>query len=136
MVLWCSKPKGRGSIPAGPRALLRSFQSGRNRLGRMKKVLLFSNWHGGVMVQAVVYEAQGGEDRFPAGPRALLSWFQSGRKGLGSCNRFEKLNKQLLTAYFEVIQEHFFREVTFSIFDQRDGEKDDVTMVKRTKYAV
>ena len=27
-----------------------------------------------------------------------------------------------------------FREVTFSIFDQRDGEKDDVTMVKKTKY--
>ena len=48
-----------------------------------------------------------GEGRFPAGPRALLSWFQSGRKGLGSCNRFEELNKQLLTAYFEVIQEHF-----------------------------
>ena len=32
------------------------------------------------MVKAMVYEAQGGEDRFPAGPRALLSWFQSGRK--------------------------------------------------------
>ena len=45
------------------------------------------------MVKAVVYEAQGGEDRFPAGPRALLSWFQSGRKGLGSCNRFDELNK-------------------------------------------
>ena len=30
----------------------------------------------------------------------------------------------------------FFREVTFSIFDQRDGEKDDVTMVKKTKYVV
>ena len=52
-------------------------------------------------------EAQRGEDRFPAGPRALLSWFQIGRKGLGSCHRFEKLNKQWLTAYFEVIQEHF-----------------------------
>ena len=37
----------------------------------------------------------------------------------------------MLTAYFEVIQEHFFREVTFSIFDQRDGQKDDVTMVKK-----
>ena len=49
-----------------------------------------------------------GEDPFPAGPRALLCWFQSGRKGLGSCNRFEKLNKQLLTANFEVIQKHFF----------------------------
>ena len=60
------------------------------------------------MVKAVVDQAQGSEDRFPAGPRALLSWFQSGRKGLGSCNRFEKLNKQLLTAYFEVIQGHFF----------------------------
>ena len=60
----------------------------------------------------MLHQAQGGEDRFPdrfpAGPRALLSWFQSGRKGLGSCNRFEELNKQLLTAYFEVIQEHFF----------------------------
>ena len=32
------------------------------------------------MVKAVVYEAQGGEDRFPAGPRERLSWFQSGRK--------------------------------------------------------
>ena len=30
----------------------------------------------------------------------------------------------MLTVYFEVIQEHFLREVTFSIFDQRDGEKD------------
>ena len=28
----------------------------------------------------------------------------------------------------------FFREVTFSIFHQRDGEKHDVTMVKKTKY--
>ena len=38
----------------------------------------------------------------------------------------------MLVAYFEVIHGHFFREVTFSIFDQRDGEKDDVTMVKKT----
>ena len=30
VVLWCSKP--------GPRVLLRWFQNGRNRLGRMKKV--------------------------------------------------------------------------------------------------
>ena len=74
----------------------------------MKKVWLFSNWHDGVMVKAVVHQAQGGEDRFPAALRALLSWFQSGRKGLGSCNRFEKLNKLLLTAYFEVIEGHFF----------------------------
>ena len=27
----------------------------------------------------------------------------------------------------------FFMEVTFSIFDQRDGQKDDVTMAKKTK---
>ena len=74
----------------------------------MKKDWLFSNWHGGVMVKAAVHQAQGGEDPFPAGPRALLCWFQSGRKGLGSSNRFEKLNKQLLTANFEVIQKHFF----------------------------
>ena len=59
----------------------------------MKKVWLFSYWHGGVMVKAVVHQDQGGEARFPVGPRALLSWFQSGRKGLESCNRFEKLNK-------------------------------------------
>ena len=71
-------------FPAGPRSLLRWFQSGRNRLGRMKKVWLFSNWHGGVMVKAVVDQAKGGgsEDRFPAGPRALLCWFQSGRKSI------------------------------------------------------
>ena len=65
--------KGKDRLPAGPRALLRWFQSGRNRLGRMKKVWLFSNWHGGVMVKAVVHQTQGGEDRFPAGPRALSS---------------------------------------------------------------
>ena len=65
-----------------------------------------------------------------------MSWFQSAGKGLGSCNRFQELNKLLLTAYFEVIQEHFFREVTFSIFDQRDGQKDDVTIVKKPKYVV
>ena len=48
------------------------------------------------MVKAVVYEAQGGEDRFPAGPGALLRWFQSGRKGSGSCNRFEEPNSQVV----------------------------------------
>ena len=47
--------RGEDRFPAGPRALLRWFQSGRNRLGRMKKVFLFSNWHGGVMVKAVVH---------------------------------------------------------------------------------
>ena len=93
VVLWCSKPNGEHRFPAGPRALLRWFQSARNRLGRMKKVWLFSIWHGGVMVKAMVYEARGGGVRFPAGPRALLSWFQSGRNRLGSCNRFEELNK-------------------------------------------
>ena len=72
--------KGEDRFPVGPRALLRWFQSGRNRLGGMKKACLFRNWHGSVMVKAVVYEAQGGEDRFPLGPRALLRWSQSGRK--------------------------------------------------------
>ena len=72
VVLGCSKPEGEDRFLAEPRPLLRWFQSGRNRLGRMKKVWLFSNWHGGVMVKAVVYEAQGGEDRFPTGPRALF----------------------------------------------------------------
>ena len=67
-------------FPAGPRALLSWFQSGRKRIRYNEKVWPFSNWHGAVMVKAVVYEAQGGEDRFPARPSALLSWFQSGRK--------------------------------------------------------
>ena len=71
---------GEDRFPARPRALLRWFQSGKNRLGTMKKMWPFSNWHGGGIVKAVLYEAQGGEDRFPARPRALLSWFQSGRK--------------------------------------------------------
>ena len=31
----------------------------------------------------------------------------------------------MLTAHFEVIQGTFFREVTFNIFDERDGQKDD-----------
>ena len=59
---WCSGArnlKGEYRFPAGPRALLGWFQSGTNRLGRMKKVWLFSNWHGGVMVKAVVHQAQG-----------------------------------------------------------------------------
>ena len=100
LVRWCHSqgcvvrsPSGRGSIPGWARALLRWFQSGRNRLSRIKKVWPVSNWHGGVMVKAVLFESQGGEDRFPAGPRAFLSWFQSGRNRLGSCNRFEELNK-------------------------------------------
>ena len=79
----------------------------------------------------MVHQCQVGKDRFPAGPRALLIWFESGRKGLGSCNRFEELNKWLLTAYFEVIQEHFFREVTYSILRRcDDGKKDQVCCLK------
>ena len=93
VVLWCSKPKGRGSIPGSAASSFASVSEWKNRLCRVKKVWLFSNWHGGVMVKAVVHQAQGDEDRFAAGSRALLSWFQSGRKGLGSCNRFEELNK-------------------------------------------
>ena len=41
-----------------------------------------SNWHGSVMVKAVLFETQGGENRFPAGPAALLSWFKSVTEGL------------------------------------------------------
>ena len=58
---------GEDRFPAGPRALLRWFQSGRNRLGRIKKVWPVSNWQGVVMVKAVLFEAQGGEDRFALG---------------------------------------------------------------------
>ena len=78
---------GEARFPAGPRALLRWFESGRNRLSRIKKVWPVSNRHGGVMVKAVLFEAQGGEDRFPAGLRALLRWFQSGR------NRLSRIKK-------------------------------------------
>ena len=53
--------EGEGRFPVGLRALLRWFQSGRNRLGRIKKVWPVGNWHGGVMVKPVLFEAQGGE---------------------------------------------------------------------------
>ena len=37
----------------------------------------------------------------------------------------------MLTAYFEVIQEHFFREVTYSILRRcDDGKKDQVCCLK------
>ena len=49
-----------------------------------------SNWHGGVMVKAVLFEAQGGEDRFPAGLRALLRWFQSGRNRLSRIKKYRR----------------------------------------------
>ena len=91
-----SERKGLGKIEksrwcSGPRALLRWFQSGRNRLGRIKKIWLFSNWHGGVMVKAVVHQAQGGEDRFPESTFKFVS--EAKKKALGTCNRFEELNK-------------------------------------------
>ena len=79
VVLWYLKPKGRGSFP-GWAASSFTLVSEWKKQSRMKKVRLLSNWHGGVMVKAVVHQAQGGEDRFSAGPRALLSWFHSGRK--------------------------------------------------------
>ena len=75
VVLWWWKPEGRGSIPGWAASSFTLVSHWKNRLGRMKKVWLFSNWDGRVMVKAVVYEAQRGEDRFVAGPRALLSWF-------------------------------------------------------------
>ena len=70
VVLWCCGArtprarslKGEDRFPAWPRALLRCFQSGRTRLDRIKKVCQVSNWHGGVMVKAVLFEAEGGED--------------------------------------------------------------------------
>ena len=90
VVLWCSKPKGRGSIPGWAAALLRWFQSGRKRLGRIKIAAPVRNWHGGVIVKAVLFVVQGGEDPFPAGRRALLRWFQRGKNRLGrikNCSR-------------------------------------------------
>ena len=44
---------GEDGFPAGPRALLGWFQSGRNRLIRIKKVWPVSNWHGGRYVLEV-----------------------------------------------------------------------------------
>ena len=72
---WCCGArslKGEDRFPAGPRALLRWFQSGRNRLGRMKKVWLFSNWHGGLMVKVVVHQGQR-----PRGRGLIPSWAKS-----------------------------------------------------------
>ena len=83
MVLWCCGArslKSEDRSPPGPRALLRWFQSGRNRLGKMNTVWLFSIWHSGVMVKAVVYEAQGGEDRFPAGPKSTFKLVSEWKK--------------------------------------------------------
>ena len=84
VVLWCSNLKGEDRLPAGPRPLLRWFQSGRNRIGRMKKVWLFSNWHGGVMVEAVVHQALRGRGSIPSWAKSTFkfTWFKSGRKGL------------------------------------------------------
>ena len=67
---------GEDPFPAGPRALLRWFQSGRNRLGRIKKVWSVSNWYGGVIVKAVLFEAQAGENRFPAGRELFYVGFR------------------------------------------------------------
>ena len=45
------------------------------------------------MVKAVLFEAQGGEDRFPAGQRALLRWFQRVRNRL---SRIKKCSRQAI----------------------------------------
>ena len=45
------------------------------------------------MFKAVLFEAQGDEDRFPAGQPALLRWFQSGRNRLG---RIKKCSRQAI----------------------------------------
>ena len=89
------------------------------------------------MVEAMIHQDQEGEDRFPAGPRALLSWLQSGRKGSGTCvTVLSNLTSSCQQPISRSFRSTIFREVTFIIFDQRDGEKDDVTMVKKTKYVV
>ena len=70
----------RGSIPGWAASSFTLVSEWKKPIRYNEKVWPFSNWHGAVMVKAVVYEAQAGEDRFPARPSALLSWFQSGRK--------------------------------------------------------
>ena len=57
-----SKPKGIGSIPEWAPSSFTMVSEWKTYLGRMKKVRLFSNWHGGAMVKAVAHQAQGGED--------------------------------------------------------------------------
>ena len=54
-----------------------------------------------------MHEAQRSVDRMPARPEHFYIGFRVKGNGLSSCNRFEELNKLLLTAYFEAIQGHF-----------------------------
>ena len=80
---WCHdqgcvvrSPRGRGSIPGWAASYFTLVSDWKGRLSRIKKVRMVNNWHGGVIVKAVLFEAQGGQDRLPAGPRAFLYWFQ------------------------------------------------------------
>ena len=84
---WCCGArslKDEDRFPARPRALLRWFQSGRNRLGRMKKAWRFSNWQGGLMVKAVVHQGQR-----PKGRGLIPSWAKSTLKLQSGRNRLE-----------------------------------------------
>ena len=98
-MLWCSNPKGRGSIPGWAPSSFTLVSEWKKPLGRKKKVGLFNNWRDVVMVRAAVHQAQGGE---PKGARIdsqlgqehfQVGFRASGKKGLESCNRFEELNK-------------------------------------------
>ena len=87
---WCNghgcvvrSPRGRGSIPGWAASSFTLVSEWKKPIKWNKKVGPVSNWHGGVMVKAVLFEAKGDEDRFPAGPRALLRLSQNGRNRLG-----------------------------------------------------
>ena len=73
VVVGLEASRARIDSPNGPEALLRWFQSGRNRLDRMKKVWLLSNWLRGVMVTSRLWctkpkgatiDSQLGEEHF------------------------------------------------------------------------
>ena len=59
----------------------------------MKKVWPFSNWHGGVVVKAVVHQAQGGRGSIPSWAKSTFKSVSEWKERLGSCNRFEEPNK-------------------------------------------
>ena len=84
--------------------------------------------------------------RSPRGRGSIPSWAKSTFK---SVSERKKKDWEVVTVLVNLtsgcqllISRSFrgtsFREVTFSIFDQRDDQKDDayVTMVKKTKYVV
>ena len=89
---WCRGARslqGEDRFPAGPRARLRWFQSGRNRLGRMKKVCLLSNWRGGETVNSTcnsTYLLKLEVQRYDSTQHDALKALSHGANFLATCN--------------------------------------------------